>query len=91
MAKFIVSKDYEVRETINLPAIEALRKVASNVSAYSEKLRHPRYINKFSKPTFVVKFSLHGKRYFEIEDSLEDLSQVIESTYLNNAVHSEPV
>lgn len=85
MATFILSKEYEVREDLDSPTLQAVRELADKgtFKAYTMKLRHPRYKTKFSSPSFYASFRLDGKQYSEAEDSLEALEKGLVEFYLS--------
>lgn len=85
MATFIMSKEYDVREDLDSPTLQAVRARAEEgtFKAYTHKLRHPRYKSKFSSPSFIASFRWDGKLCSESEDSLEALEKVLVEYYLS--------
>lgn len=88
MATFTMAKEYEVREELDSPTLEAVRAIAApgTFKAFSTKYRHPRYKTMFSSPSFCASFRFDGKACSEAEDSLEALEKTLSEYYLAPAV-----
>lgn len=84
MASFSMGKEFEVKEAVDSPTIIRLRSLADDgkVEAFSLKLRHPRFKERFTAPHFYALFSVGGRRYAEDAESLNGLNSILEQDYL---------
>lgn len=92
MATFSMNKALEVKEAVTSATIERLRSFAEGgkVDAFSMKLRHPRFKDRFTEPHFYACFRLDGKVYSEDAATVDALDALLEKDYLADMAQPKP-
>ncbi|MYM92472.1 hypothetical protein [Duganella vulcania] len=88
MANYKLSKELDVVEPIESAVIVRVRSIADDgvVTAYSCKLRHPRFKNRFTVPHYYARFKCKGKVYLEDAPDPAALDEILVRDYLSGNV-----